>query len=85
MDSQGSADDGEDVGWGQWDDTYPRKDFPSVEDWLYCKRMVDLVWVNEMEEEESPETEEPEARLLRRTKQQKCIPAARYECGCVFL
>ena len=85
MDSQGSADDGEDVGWSQCDDTYRREDFPSVEDWLYCKRMVDLVWVNEMEEEESPETEEPEARLLRRTRQQKCIPAAIYKCGCVFL
>ena len=51
-----------------------------MEDWLYCKKMVDLVWVNEMEDEDCPETEEPEARVLRRSRQNKCIPVARYEC-----
>ena len=80
MDFQGSADDDEDVGWSKCGYTYLRDDFPTVEDWLYCKKMVDLVWVNEMEDEDFSETEEPEARVLRRTEQKKCIPAARYKC-----
>ena len=77
MDSQGSADEDDN---GQYDDTYVREDFPSVEDWLYCKKMVDLVWVNEMEDADGPETEEPEARVLRRSRQNKCIPVASYKC-----
>ena len=31
-------------------DHYPRDDFPSVQDWLYCKRMTELVWADEAEE-----------------------------------
>ena len=80
MDFQGSADDDEDVGRSKCGYTYLRDDFPTVEDWLYCKKMVDLVWVNEMEDEDFSETEGPEARVLRRTEQKKCIPAARYKC-----
>ena len=80
MDSQGSVDDGEDVGGSQLEDTYRREDFTSVQDWLYCKRMVDPVWANEMEEE-GPETEEAEARLMRRMREQKCIANATYQCG----
>ena len=81
MDSQGSVDDGEDVEGSQLEDTYRRGDFPSVQDSLYCKRMVDPVWANEMEEE-GPETEEAEARLMRRMREQKCIASATYQCGC---
>ncbi len=36
------VDDGEDVGGRQLGDAYRREDFPSVQDWLYCKLMVDL-------------------------------------------
>ena len=31
-------------------DPYRRVDFPSVQDWLYCKRMTELVWAEEAEE-----------------------------------
>ena len=43
MESQGPADEDDNVGWSQYDDTYVREDFPSVEDWLYCKKMVVVV------------------------------------------
>ena len=78
---QGFLDDDEVVGGSQLEDTYRREEFSSVQDWSYCKRMVDLVWVNETKVE-GPETEEAEARPRRRLRHWECIANASYQCGC---
>ena len=58
-------------------DSYERDDFPSLQDWLYCTRMTNLVWMDETEED-GPDNEEAADRLRRRVGSQKCIAAAAF-------
>ena len=62
---------------------YRIEEFPSAQEWAYCKKMTELAWVNEMEEDGS-DTEEPDARVRRRVKEQKCIAAATFKCDSVL-
>ena len=58
---------------------YCRDDFPSAREWIYCKNMTELAWINEMEEDGS-DTEEADARVRRRVKEHKCVAAATFKC-----
>ena len=58
---------------------YRIEEIPSAREWICCKHMTELAWVNEMEEDGS-DTEEPDARVRRRVKEQKCVAAATFKC-----
>ena len=56
---------------------YKRGDFPSIDSFVYCKRMVDLVYYDCLEDE-APERESAEEALQRRTEEGKCVRGASF-------
>jgi hypothetical protein len=60
-----------------YEEHYKLEDFPSIESLVYCKRMVDLVYYDTLDDD-APENESADDALHRRTEQGKCVREANF-------